>query len=235
MELQMDSPRPVPFPSGALVKKGSKMLSRSSWEIPTPVSVTRTNTSLATRWAKMSTVPPFGMAFMALGEDVHRPAVRHGIHGVEQQVDEHLFQETGNTENLAGLRREVCADFDILDLGLAIHQGQRRFHRLKQVQGRPAFVRRRMGKTQQVLNDGAGFADTAVDLFGALPAKLRGKLVFAEELCGRGGNRQGRSDFVRDSPGHHAESGQFLRFKDRSEENTSELQSPCNFVCGFVL
>src|ERR1035441_8079491 len=66
MELQIDSPRPVPFPSGALVKKGSKILSRSSWEIPTPVSVTRTNTSLAARWAKMFTVPPFGMAFIAL-------------------------------------------------------------------------------------------------------------------------------------------------------------------------
>src|ERR1039458_4014291 len=82
-----------------------------------------------------------------LSEDVDRPAVRHGVHGVEQQIDEHLFQEAGNAENLAGLRREVRANFDILNLGLVIYKSQSLFHSTQEVQRRRALISRGMRKT----------------------------------------------------------------------------------------
>jgi len=66
----MERPRPVP--SGFVVKKGSKILGRSSFAIPVPLSLNEMlsrrcgffasgSTRLSTR-----TVPPCGMACMAL-------------------------------------------------------------------------------------------------------------------------------------------------------------------------
>src|SRR5207249_8964923 len=40
----VDSPRPVPFPAGLVVKKGSNMCVRVSSSIPTPVSPTERQT-----------------------------------------------------------------------------------------------------------------------------------------------------------------------------------------------
>ena len=94
------------------MKKGSKILSRSSCEIPSPVSVTRSSTSPAARSAKMSTVPPFGMALMALSNRLMNTCSRR----------------LGTPRTWQGCRRKVRANFDILNLGLAIHKSQGLFY-----------------------------------------------------------------------------------------------------------
>ncbi len=47
MPWQMDRPSPVPTPSGLVVKKGSKMLLRSSGSMPLPLSWTVTTMSVS--------------------------------------------------------------------------------------------------------------------------------------------------------------------------------------------
>ena len=99
------------------------------------------------------------------------------------------------------------ANLDILHLGLMRDQGQSLLHHRQKVQRGLALVGGGMGKAQEVLDDGAGFADSAMHLLGALPAEFRGEIALGEELGGRGGDGQRGANLVGDAPGHHAEGG----------------------------
>src|SRR5256885_13305467 len=48
-------------------------------------------------------------------------------------------------------------------------------------------------------------------------------------------DRQHVVEVVRDAAGERADPLHFLRLRERSEEHTSELQSPCNLVCRLLL
>ena len=62
----MSRPRPVPFPTGLVVKNGSNRCARTSAGIPAPLSTTRTTTRCRSRAAVTSTRPPSGTASSAL-------------------------------------------------------------------------------------------------------------------------------------------------------------------------
>ena len=62
----MSRPRPVPFPTGLVVKNGSNMRSRISAGMPGPLSTTRTTTRCRSRCAVTSTRPDSGTASSAL-------------------------------------------------------------------------------------------------------------------------------------------------------------------------
>src|SRR5437773_6610057 len=59
-------PRPVPFPTGLVVKNGSNRRSRISGGMPAPLSTTRTTTRCRSRFAVTSTRPESGTASSAL-------------------------------------------------------------------------------------------------------------------------------------------------------------------------
>ena len=62
----MSRPRPVPLPTGLVVKNGSKMRSRISAGMPGPLSTTRTTTRWRSQLAVTSTRPESGTASSAL-------------------------------------------------------------------------------------------------------------------------------------------------------------------------
>ena len=82
MPWQMDSPSPVPSPTGLVVKNGSKTRESTSGAMPMPVSVTSTTTWLGSR-AQVVTDDVVLLGALALGD---------GLRRVDQQVEEHLAQ-----------------------------------------------------------------------------------------------------------------------------------------------
>ena len=77
----MSRPRPVPGPTGLVVKNGSKMRSRICSGMPVPLSMTRTTTRCGSRFASTST----------------RPASGDGVQRVVDQVRPDLVQLAGET------------------------------------------------------------------------------------------------------------------------------------------
>ena len=109
-----------------------------------------------------------------------------------------------------GSARQLRAQLNLLNPGLVGDQGQGFLQERGQVDFFDVGLYRRTGETQQVFNDHGGPLDAGMDLFGALLAKLRGGIVFHDELGGGGADRQGIADFVGDAAGHHPQGGQFL-------------------------
>ena len=86
-------PRPVPVAS-LVVKKGSKMWRRASWEMPQPVSATETR------------MPRIALLERAVGADDEAAAVGgHGVEGVADEVGEELAELAGETEEREIARR----------------------------------------------------------------------------------------------------------------------------------
>ena len=79
MPWQMDSPSPVPTPTGLVVKKGSKMRPSISGGMPQPVSRTSTTTAGSPCRARHQ-------------RGSRRSPPGHGLRRVDQQVEEHLAQ-----------------------------------------------------------------------------------------------------------------------------------------------
>src|ERR1700756_732362 len=99
MPLLIHSPRPVPF-ADLVVKKGSKRCRACSASMPTPVS-------------QMETQVP---ARRSSRREQPKPAsVRHGLHGVADEVEEDLLQLDGKAQNHA-LASVTLLDGDLVEL-----------------------------------------------------------------------------------------------------------------------
>ena len=92
----MSRPRPVPFPTGLVVKNGSKRRSRISAGMPGPLSMTRTTTRCRSRLAVTST----------------RPDVRHGIERVVDEVRPDLVELADKAADARQVGFDVDGDGD---------------------------------------------------------------------------------------------------------------------------
>ena len=62
IDLTICKPKPVPLPTGLVVKNGSNILFRLSWLIPEPSSSKRILTSLSINWEEIQMLPLVSMA-----------------------------------------------------------------------------------------------------------------------------------------------------------------------------
>ena len=96
IDLQID--RPIPMPSGFVVKSGLNIRSMSCGAIPVPVSATDT--------CCMSIIMRLGLYTIRTRDPSDRG---HGIHGVRDQVYEHLLQLDSITRYLWQAFIQLCS------------------------------------------------------------------------------------------------------------------------------
>ena len=87
----------------------------------------------------------------------------------------------------------LSPQLNLLNPGLVDHQGQGFLNELGQIDLLDVGLNRRTGEAQQVFDDHGGPLDALVDLFRALPAKLRRAILFHEKL---GAGQQIASGFL---------------------------------------
>ena len=94
----------MPLPTSLVVKNGSKMRGRTSGEIPQPLSATLKQMNFPARAGMLK--PRRTREFHVSGLDEQRPAPRHGIAGVDDEVQQHLLDH-GAIGHHAGTIRGV--------------------------------------------------------------------------------------------------------------------------------
>ena len=97
----------MPWPTGLVVKNGSKMRAWTSGSMPTPVSLTLSCTYSPQRDADAAV--PLGVRLVQLGDlgrDGDPAAALHRIAGVEHEVHQHLLELAAVGPDLARLWRE---------------------------------------------------------------------------------------------------------------------------------
>src|SRR5437867_2357130 len=112
MDSVVDRPRPVPRPRPFVLKNGSNMRSRTSGEIPEPVSATLMRTygpGRALGWLRGPLVEAH-----VLGRERQRAPLRHGVARVDAEVHQHLLQGRGLSGDDPQAVGDVRADGDRL-------------------------------------------------------------------------------------------------------------------------
>ena len=143
----------MPLPSGLFVKNGSNARSATSAACPVPVSLTLRRT--------VSFLP-------RAGGDRERAARRHGVAGVEREVDQHLLGLPGVELDRRQPVVQPRAQVDVL-AERAVQQALGVADDLVELQGtrRGALL---AGEDQQLSRERRGAVDGAADLLEVLPA-----------------------------------------------------------------
>ena len=187
-------PRPVPVAS-LVVKKGSKMWRRASWEMPQPVSATETRTPRVPfcheLWARTSEAAAVG---------------GHRVKGVANEVGEELAELAGEAEE-GEVGWVVALEIDLEGLDAAEVEGDDGVEELADIgdggEGGLAV------EAQGLLGD---FGDAGDFLLGELgeAGGFRGEALLADEVEEVGDGFEGVVDLVGDGGGETAGGGELF-------------------------
>ena len=180
----IDSPRPVPSPTGLVVKKGSNRWGRCSGSIPAPLSATsRTPKSPSCRVDDPDQSP----LVLALGLD--------RLHGVDQEVEDHLADLRRDAEDARGVA-VVDLDGDALATEAALDHlepgGDQVGHRgrLELGGGGPRQAPEVLDDVGDALHAVAGPGEDALEVLADVgPVDLLAQLLDRPEHVGRGGGQ----------------------------------------------
>src|SRR3989304_5407853 len=161
-----DSPSPIPFASGLVVKNGSNTPLRFSGAVPPPGAPAAAPPPGAPPPAPGPPPPPGGA-----GGDRDPPAVGHGVQPVGDQVQEHLAQLIGVGVHRWEVDPVLFLQLDVGDPGLVPEDGDDAGEQrvdVHSLQGRRALA----GEVEEVPDDLAGPQRLALDYHDFVPPRI---------------------------------------------------------------